>query len=150
MAYNDGSILVGRTLTGMKIAADRQALLFQTTGGDLDVNVDADCCSYSWIEHIELPALGFPAIVTAVDHLDMPDATGESKFHSDPDVLAFYGFKITTDRGEIVIDYRNDSNGYYGGSLTWPGEHHYGGVYGQNLSNHEWTEVTPVDGRAES
>ena len=28
--------------------------------------------------------------------------------------------KITTDRGEIVIDYRNSSNGYYGGNLTGP------------------------------
>lgn len=145
MAYNDGAVLVGKTLTGLKIAADRQALLFQTTDGDVEVNVDADCCSYSWVEHIEMPALGFPAVVTAVDHLDMPEG-GESKFHSDPEVLAFYGCKISTDRSEIVIDYRNDSNGYYGGSLTWPGEHHYGGVYGQNLSKHEWTEVTAFDG----
>lgn len=132
--------LIGKTITGIEIAADRQALRFALTDGEMVVDVDADCCSYTWIEHIELPALGFPALVTAVDDLDMPEGAA-STFHEDPDVLAFYGCKISTDRGEIVIDYRNDSNGYYGGSLSWPGDYHYGGVYGQNNSNHEWQPV---------
>lgn len=135
------NVLIGKTITGMKIAQDREAILFQTTDGDMVVRVDADCCSYTWVEGIELPALGFPAIVSKVEDLELPETTAPSKFHSDPDVLAFYGCKIVTDRGDIVIDYRNDSNGYYGGSLTWPGEHHYGGVYGQNNSKEEWTEI---------
>jgi hypothetical protein len=63
------------------------------------------------------------------------------KLAEDPDVLAFYGCKISTDGGEIVIDYRNDSNGYYGGSLSWPGEHFYGGVHNQNVSKEEWREI---------
>jgi len=137
------NVLIGKTLTGLKIAADRQALLFQTTDGELVVRVDADCCSYTWVEHIELPALGFPALVIAVDDLEMPEGK-ESTFHSDADSLVFYGCKISTDRGEIIIDYRNDSNGYYGGSLTWPGECHYGGVYGQNDSALEWQDVAAV------
>jgi hypothetical protein len=143
VSYRDGSILVGKTMTGLKIAADRQALLFQTTDGDLEVGVDADCCSYTWVEHIELPALGFPALVTAVEELDLPEGK-PSEFHKDPDSLAFYGCKISTDRGEIVIDYRNDSNGYYGGSLSWPGDYFYGGVYGQNISKKEWQDVGPL------
>lgn len=140
------NILIGKTLTGMKIAADRQALLFQTSAGDILVRVDADCCSYTWVESVELPALGFPAVVTGVEDLEMPEQTEPSKFHTDPEVLAFYGCKISTDRGEIVIDYRNDSNGYYGGSLSWPGgdyEYFYGGVYGQNVSKLEWQEIKP-------
>lgn len=134
--------LVGRTINAMQIAADRQALRFDTSGGELIVLVDADCCSYTWIEHIELPALGFPAQVLSVDELDMPEQPA-STFHKDPDHLRFYGCRITTDRGEIVIDYRNDSNGYYGGSLVWPGERFYGGVYGQNRSGKEWGPVHP-------
>lgn len=130
--------LIGKTITGMKIAADRQALLFETTDGDLVVNVDADCCSYTWVEEVELPALGFPALVTAVEDLELPQVDKPSAFHGEHEELALYGCKISTDRGEIVIDYRNDSNGYYGGSLTWPGEHFYGGVYGQNVPKHDW------------
>jgi len=134
--------LIGKTLTGMKIAQDRQALLFETTEGELVVNVDADCCSYTWVEHIELPALGFPAIVLKVEDLEMPETTVPSKFHENPDVLAFYGCKVVTDRGDIVIDYRNDSNGYYGGNLSWPGDgYFYGGVHGQNVSKHEWRPI---------
>jgi hypothetical protein len=133
--------LVGKTIIGIDIAADRQALRFVTTDGGIVVNADADCCSYTWIEHIELPALGFPSTVVSVEDIDMPDRAASS-FHGDTDVLAYYGCKIITDRGEIVIDYRNDSNGYYGGSLVWPEEHLYGGVFGQNISKHEWTPVT--------
>lgn len=140
------NVLVGRKLIGMKIANDREAILFQTTDGEIVVQVDADCCSYTWVEHIEMPALGFPATVVSVDDLEMPEGK-PSTFHTDPDSLEFYGCKIVTDKGEIVIDYRNDSNGYYGGSLSWPGEYHYGGVFGQNVSKLEWVEITP-DGKA--
>lgn len=139
------NVLVGKTLTGMKIANDREAILFQTTDGEIVVQVDADCCSYTWVEHIEMPALGFPATVVSVDDLEMPEGK-PSTFHADPDSLQFYGCKILTDKGEIVIDYRNDSNGYYGGSLSWPGEYHYGGVYGQNNSKQEWVEITAETG----
>lgn len=135
------NVLIGKTLTGMKIAEDREAILFQTTEGDIVVRVDADCCSYTWVEAIELPALGFPAKVASVEDLTMPEGR-PSEFRKDPDSLSFYGCKISTDRGDIVIDYRNDSNGYYGGSLSWPGEHFYGGVYGQNVSKMEWRDIT--------
>ena len=133
--------LVGKTITNIEVAADRQALRFVLADGELVVNVDADCCSYSWVEHVELPALLFPATVVSVEDIDMPDGAASS-FHSDADVLAFYGCKIATDRGEIVIDYRNDSKGYYGGSLSWPGDYFYGGVFGQNRSKHEWKPLT--------
>lgn len=132
--------LVGKTMTAIEISVDRQALRFVTTDGEIIVDVDADCCSYSWVEHVELPALGFPATVISVDDIKMPDGAA-SIFHTNPDVLAFYGCKIVTDRGDIVIDYRNDSNGYYGGSLVWPGERLYGGVFGQNVSKHEWIKL---------
>lgn len=136
------NILIGKTITGMKIAEDRQALLFQTTDGDVTVLVDADCCSYTWVESVELPALGFPAVVTIVEDLELPQTLKESSFRPDSECLAFYGCKISTDRGEIVIDYRNDSNGYYGGSLVWPSDgYFYGGVYGQNVSEQQWIDI---------
>lgn len=127
--------LEGRVITGVKIADDRKAILFQTADGDVIARADGDCCSDTWIEHVELPALGFPAIVSQVRDLDMPS--------SGSDELALYGCGITTDRGEITIDFRNESNGYYGGSLRWPGDHHCGGVYGQNNSTEVWVDLEP-------
>jgi len=76
-----------------------------------------------------MPAGGLPARILEVVDLNLPQSSDE---------LALYGLKLTTDKGDLVLDYRNESNGYYGGSLSWPGEYHYGGVYGQNESKEDW------------
>lgn len=129
--------LIGRTIQRMMIAADKMALLFvldDTT--ELVARVDADCCSHTWIESVELPALGFPCVVQTVADLELnTDAD-----HKDGE-LAFYGLKIVTDKGDIIIDYRNESNGYYGGNIAWPGDAFYGGVYGQNVSTQAWVTI---------
>jgi len=130
--------LIGTTLTGIKIADDKKALLFQTTQGDVIARADGDCCSDTWIESVEGP-VSFPCAVHGVSDIDMPDLGSPDDYES----VAYYGFRIDTDRGAIIIDYRNSSNGYYGGHLTWPGEYHYGGVGGQNNSTCNWVEVSP-------
>lgn len=136
--------LVGKTVTGVKIAADREALLFETTDGNIVCKVDGDCCSHTWIEEVETPALGFPAKVISMDSLEMPQTAAKTKTEYYEDEMQYYGYKIVTDRGEIVIAYRNSSNGYYGGSLHWPDDgYYYGGVGGQNISKEEWQELTP-------
>ena len=132
------NILVGRVIIEIKIAADKEAILFVTDQGEVIAKCDADCCSHTWIEHVELPALGFPATVIQADNLDMnKDAQCDDEY----ECLQFYGFKITTDKGEIVIDYRNESNGYYGGDLAWPDDYFYGGVWDQNISKEEWVKL---------
>ena len=111
------NLLLNQTITDVKIAADKQALLFVSADGTEHIAlVDGDCCSYTWIEHIEMPALGMPFKILAIEDLDMPDL-GDMP---DCDVVAYYGAKIITDKGEMIIDYRNDSNGYYGGNIVWP------------------------------
>jgi hypothetical protein len=131
-------MMVGRTITGMKIADDKKALLFLTTDGEVIARADGDCCSDSWIENVDEPALGYPATVVSVENCDLP---GSVEDHPEYESLAVFGIKIATDRGEILIDFRNSSNGYYGGDLTWPGEYHYGGVHGQNNSTENWREL---------
>lgn len=134
------NLLSNKKIVKMQIASDKEALLFVTDNGDeLIVRVDADCCSYTWIESVELPALGFPFTVIACDDLDMNKEPLENEEY---ECLQFYGAKITTDKGDLVIDYRNSSNGYYGGSIVWPGENYfYGGVYGQNVSDEKWEDI---------
>lgn len=136
-------LIIGKTITGLEISEDKEALRFVLADGEIVVKCDADCCSHTWIEHVELPALGFPATVVSAENVEMPDL-GDME---GCDVVAYYGFKIITDRGEILIDYRNDSNGYYGGSLTWPGDYHYGGVYGQNSPSMKWTALGKGEGQ---
>lgn len=134
------NLLIGKNIVSMKIAADNEAILFVTDGGEsLVAKVDADCCSHTWVESIELPAKGFPFTVEDVQDLDM----GKEPLSDDSfECLQFYGAKIITSSGDMVIDYRNESNGYYGGSICWPGDgYFYGGVYSQNVSDEEWVEI---------
>ena len=132
--------LDGKTITQIEIATDKRAMRFMIEGADpIVAKADGDCCSSTWIEHVELPALGFPAKVLKVEDIDLP---GSNDNDSEYECLAVYGLKITTDKGEVVIDYRNSSNGYYGGNLSWPGEYFYGGVHGQNVSDEAWAQAS--------
>lgn len=133
-------ILVGKTLTGIALAEGNLAIKFITTEGDIVAECDADCCSSTWIEHVELPALGFPATVLSAEALDLPGSEDDHPVH---DCLQVYGLKVTTDKGDLIIDYRNSSNGYYGGWLSFPSDHKYGGVWNQQDYNpDQWTPVT--------
>lgn len=126
--------LIGATITAIYIASDKEAIKFVTDRGEVVAHCDADCCSHTWIEHVELPALGLPAKVIAEADLELPEG-----LETDEGLIQFYGLKLPIVRGDFVIDYRNESNGYYGGNLSWPDdEFFYGGVYGQNVSNEEW------------
>ena len=126
--------LVGKTIKEMKIADDKQAILFICDDGEHVAKCDADCCSYTWVESIEFSKDWFPCKVIEACDIDMPE--------EDYELIAFYGFKIITDKGHMVIDYRNESNGYYGGSLEWPdSSYFYGGVYNQNVSNEKWIDI---------
>lgn len=128
------SVLVGKTLTMVELATDKKAIRFTVDGEPVVAKCDGDCCSSTWIESIEMPAGGLPAKILAVEDLNMPEQPQAAEY----EVIAYYGLKLTTDKGDLVLDYRNESNGYYGGNLSWPGEYHYGGVYGQNNSKEEW------------
>lgn len=113
--------LVGKTLKGVTKSDDGETVTFHTTEGDVEAQSYGDCCSHTWIEGLELPALGFPALVVSVEGVSL----GEKK---DPEheCLSLYGLKVTTDKGLLEIDFRNSSNGYYGGSLMFPGDYGYG------------------------
>jgi len=125
------NILIGKTLTGVMIAEDKEALLFKTPESEIKAKCDADCCSHTWIEHVELPVNGFPAVVSSVEDLEL-----NAGLDTRDGEMAYYGCKIVTDKGDIIIDYRNESDGYYGGRLWFPDEddkaynRFYGGVHG--------------------
>lgn len=132
--------LIGKTIIAVALADDAKAIRFDVSDGEpITARADGDCCSNSWIENVENAEALVGTPVLSVADIDMPDSPYD---HDTFDILAFYGFKISTAHGECVIDYRNDSNGYYGGSLVWPSadDHHYGGVYGQNVSRNIWKE----------
>lgn len=113
------SALMDRVLVGHALSADGLMLqLFCDDGDEIELIVEADCCSRTWIESIDDPG-ALQGRVLAVEHIKMANLGSiPTKLCPHPDCVQYYGLKITTEQGRAVIDYRNDSNGYYGGSLV--------------------------------
>jgi hypothetical protein len=134
--------LIGKTVTNINIATDKMAMQFVIKDGEPIVcRTDGDCCSNSWIEHVELPVNGFPFLVKGVEDLGLPKIKKNNGDDEDIETK-IYGVNIATDKGDMVIDFRNESNGFYGGDLIWPGQYFYGGVYNQNVSKEKWKPLT--------
>jgi hypothetical protein len=133
------NLLIGELIIAMKIAEDKKALLFITSDKkELIVRVVGGCCSETWIENVELPVNGFPAEILSIENLDMPSLGNKNEY----EIITYYGCKILTDAGDIIIEYRNSSNGNYGGGLCWPGgDYYYPGVYSQNFSKNIWKNI---------
>lgn len=87
---------------------------------------DGDCCSTSWIEHINGIKFLLGHTVLKVATREMPASADNIVGH---DVVQFYGWTLETDAGRCDIEMRNDSNGYYGGSLERDyGQDQYGSL----------------------
>lgn len=76
--------------------------------------VEGDCCSQSWIEHLELPNdyIGEKIIAVFDDVMDRKDDD------ENYECLQVYKTTFRTHKGDITLEYRNSSNGYYGGYLV--------------------------------
>jgi len=96
--------LLGRTVMQVLANPERDEFRFVTDGGDLDYHCFGDCCSESWVNHIT-------DIDTLIGQLGVePESTRQEE-----DEVLFH--RIQTPKGVCVIEFRNSSNGYYGGSF---------------------------------
>jgi hypothetical protein len=108
--------LVGKRVLHIDVAPDGGSVLFQTDNGPMVFDAEGDCCSRSWIEAISNAENLIGEVVTKVENRDLPAPDPQPAKY---DCLAVYGNAIHTAKGECLIEYRNDSNGYYGGSLEY-------------------------------
>ena len=83
----------------------------------VSIQVEGDCCSQSWIEHNTIPDDINGATILGVDDIGMD--TPKDLDLSQYECLACYECRIKTTAGDIVLEYRNNSNGYYGGYTIW-------------------------------
>lgn len=115
MEYKD---LIGKTIKTVMLKESNTIATFDLKGKQsVDLIVDGDCCSTSWIESFDNPKALVMAQIISIDDIDMPDLGNVPTMTAPtPEVVKYYGIRIVTDRGHCVIDYRNDSNGYYGAS----------------------------------
>jgi hypothetical protein len=109
--------MVGMWIHGVVVDMEKEHLIFDLIGDHkADLTAYGDCCSESWIEHITIP----PGIEDGVVILGVLESDGVVDPLADGEHVQVYQTSFTTEKGEIIVEYRNSSNGYYGGSLDGP------------------------------
>lgn len=109
----------GLVVESVVVSEDKRTIDVTFTDGTLLRGTSyGDCCSHTWIEHMTVPVDVAGATLTEVVDsagLDPHEPVEEDTY----ELIQVYHTSIKTSRGEIIIEYRNSSNGYYGGSLDW-------------------------------
>lgn len=76
---------------------------------------EAECCSTTWFESINNPENMINEKIIGIEVKPEKDCDSSS----DDDVIVAYGYTIKTAKGYTDIEFRNSSNGYYGGSCHY-------------------------------
>jgi hypothetical protein len=113
--------LIGNVVAKLEVTSDC-ARFTLADGTTFDLGVEGDCCSCSYYESVQNPEWLLGQEVRSIDwnaetgasYTDEQRAKDEAQNH----YIAVYGFSISTDKGTCVFEFRNDSNGYYGGYLA--------------------------------
>lgn len=116
---SDYERLIGEDIQAFKLKKDGSQLTLYFNGKRSAVLVpEGDCCSYTWIESIDNED-ALNGKILSVEDIEMPDLGNiDGKRYEGVDEVQYYGLKIVTENGDCVIDYRNSSNGCYGGTIV--------------------------------
>lgn len=103
---------------GLKvIAVDRSSLFFEN-GDSARFELDGDCCSTS--DFTDDAMLAFKELIgrtiVSIEDRDGSSSQAVEEKYPEGDQLSWHFLVITTDKGHVTIDWRNDSNGYYDGT----------------------------------
>lgn len=121
--------MIGKKLKSVELSKNKEKVVFKFQDGHKQVfGVEGDCCSHSWIEHLETLSDLCGATLLSVNEASI-DRTDDDDYNPieykseeyvarEHECLNVYSTHFVTDRGEIVLEYRNSSNGYYGGYLV--------------------------------
>lgn len=116
--------LVGKKIEAIYLNPARDLLTFKTDLGYLQFQAEGDCCSESWIEHINGVKEILNKTIKKFEAIDGPDIEGCITSKGRGDHVQFYFYKLLPEEYAwdfLTIDMRNDSNGYYGGELKFVG-----------------------------
>lgn len=115
--------LIGLTVLKIEINLGNDKLFIKlkdSFGNEVFMVFDSfgDCCSTSWIESLEgdQDIIG-NEIINIIEHELPPLKDDDPDFMFDNNFTQICNYEIVTAKGSCVIDFRNLSNGYYGGSL---------------------------------
>lgn len=114
------SALVGHQIT--EVWWSSEDVTFVTPDGNARYEVEGDCCSHSYLHDLIGLANLMAGPVTQVEAVSLGEADLSCSCCRNGECIEQYGYRIFTMHphwGECttVLSFRNDSNGYYGGSL---------------------------------
>lgn len=110
--------LVGKKV--IEIRGDKDCLYFVTNEGTYRAEAEGDCCSVSWFEHLDNPEFIIGSEITGVEEVDADSVITDREHQENGyDSVQQYGYKFTTTKGNAILEMRNDSNGYYGGYVSF-------------------------------
>lgn len=105
--------ILNQHLANIEVFDNGERITITTLEGTaLRLRAEGDCCSRSWVECIDNLSLGIGKRI-----INVVGKFGGETDEEDYAVLKFYAVELVTEGGVVVIDFRNSSNGYYGGSL---------------------------------
>lgn len=108
--------LIGKTIRAIELNADSTTVVFETDEGPVCFDTSGDCCSHSWFEHFTNVRESIGKKVVNVIKRETRDAEDNEK-KEDQDCVRIYGYSIEhTGIVPLDVEFRNESNGYYGGS----------------------------------
>jgi hypothetical protein len=124
--------LIGKEIKQVFVDAERQHWIrFVTNDGTFDYRVEGDCCSESWIWGVSGlwyfncdGARTYTQKVTEIREVELPpwiqkQIAKDGLCRQDED--AVYSYCICAEYGgSIELEFRNSSNGYYGGEIVGP------------------------------
>lgn len=107
--------LIGKTIHA--VYPDTDCIIFSTNDGGYAYISEGDCCSHSWFSAIQ----GMEALIGATVN-EVEEVNINSEWSDPGEFIQIYGIKITTNKGRAMVEFRNSSNGYYGGWCQFAGE----------------------------
>lgn len=117
--------LLGRIIEEVAVSDQRISLKVRDLGW-LNGKVWGDCCSDSYIEKVVGAEKILNKRITDVKEFDLQPGELDSTYRQEE--LRIYGIRISVEpeytylgekSSSMIIDFRNESNGYYGGYIEW-------------------------------
>lgn len=109
------NILVGCLIKEVNLTHNKEKINFKLEDITLKYNCVGDCCSTSWIESIDDMENMINSKILSIEMLELETI----KNHPEYDSLKRLDYLIKTSKGDTRLEFRNSSNGYYGGSLEF-------------------------------